>query len=81
MKVIKFASYQQVGAAVKAGMSISPDEDRAMADFRGFYPVARVHTFRIENVGVLDTLLEITEQMRSDLLEQKKRFTNIAKVM
>ncbi len=68
MKIVKFAAYQAV-----IQQPIPLDEDRAIADFRGFYEISRVHCFRVESVGVIDTLLEIADKIRDDLLVQRKK--------
>ena len=68
MKIVKFAAYQAV-----IQQPIPLDEDRAIADFRGFYPVAHVHCFRVQNIGVIDTLLEVVDRIRDDLITQRKK--------
>ena len=75
MKIIKFQTYDKVAPTIS-----SSDDARAVADYRGFYHVAQVHSLRVMDMGVIDTLLEITETMRNDLLQQKEKFTRNEKL-
>lgn len=46
-------------------------EDRAVADFRGFYAVATVHTGRVRNPLVIQTIMEILDTLKAELEGQK----------
>jgi len=65
IKVIK--AHQRLTQSLKSPDELAYEEDRALAEFRSFYQVASLHTTRVHNTLVINTMLEILENLRDDL--------------
>ena len=72
MKIKVIKRYQQLTASLSSPADLPIFEDRAVSDFRGFYSVASVHTQRVENPLVVETMIEILDNLKNDLLSRKK---------
>lgn len=69
---IKVQKKYDIFTATLKTSPISVDVDRAVADFRAFEAIGRVHASRVRNDLALDVMLEIVETLQKDLLSQKK---------
>lgn len=61
---------------LKSAQDISFDADRAVSDFRAFYPVASFHAGNVSDPRALDVLIEVIENVRTSLLS-KRCSTNV----
>lgn len=61
-------SYQHV---VEQKTQLPYDDDRAMTDFRAFWPIAQVHSAKVCDVNALEVMLEVVERVRGELLARK----------
>lgn len=71
--MIKIVKYAELTASLKQPGDLPFDDDRAVADFRAFYQVGCVHTSRVSNSLAVNTMLEILENLRDDLLARKSK--------
>lgn len=72
MKVQIIKNYQRLTSSLTSAADLPIFEDRAVADFRGFYSIAQIHTQRVRNPLVVDTMCEILDSLKNDLLSRKK---------
>ena len=65
---------QQIKAYKKITESKTPipfDDDRAMAEYRGFQEPALLHIDRVSLPDAIDVLIEVTENLRNRALARK----------
>jgi len=60
-------SYVKLSASLKNPADLAYEEDRAVADFRGFYQVGTLHATRVRSPLAINTMLEILENLQNDL--------------
>ncbi len=77
MKIKILKNYVRLTESLASPADLSMSEDRAVADFRGFYSIAEVHTSRVQNPLVIDTMCEILDTLRMNLQEQKDKSLQI----
>ena len=71
MKVKVIKNYVRLTESLNSPADLPLSEDRAVADFRGFYSIAEIHTTRVRNPLVIDTMCEILENLRNNLQQRK----------
>lgn len=65
IKVIK--GYTKLTESLSSSADLPAFEDRAVADFRGFYSIAEIHTTRVKNPLVIETMCEILDALKNNL--------------
>jgi len=70
MQKLRIIKYEQLRVSAPV---IDGQTDRAIADYRGFLPIASVHASRVTSDFALDVMIEVIEKVQAQLLEQRKR--------
>ena len=73
MKIKVIKSYDLLTASLRSSNDLPQSDDRAVADYRAFLPVATIHASRVTNCLALDVMIEVVENLRKDLTAQKNR--------
>jgi hypothetical protein len=76
IKVIKKnESYQRMIDSLKSPDDLSFQDDKGVAEFRAFYPVANLHASTVSNPQALDTMLEVVTTLQNSLQNRRKMIT------